>query len=242
MEEVVKLFKEGKSFREIERITGINRKRASKYVQSLGYEVIKRGTTGSTRKYALNEEIFDIIDSEEKAYWLGFMFADASIDTNSWVLEFTQKDKEYVESFREFIQSDIPVKPKTVYFGGKTYVSYRISICSKKLCQSLINKGCTPKKSLNKKFPDIEERLYLPFIVGYFDGNGSISKRKPTGTYYGLISTGSLSFVESLKKITGTSYQKKRNSSGYSLYIKVSFLPLLKKWSRKVKSICPLDE
>ena len=34
------------------------------------------------RKYQVNEFFFDEIDSEEKAYWLGFIYADGYVNTN----------------------------------------------------------------------------------------------------------------------------------------------------------------
>lgn len=33
--------------------------------------------------YSLNEHYFDNIDCDEKAYWLGFLFADGAISNNT---------------------------------------------------------------------------------------------------------------------------------------------------------------
>lgn len=34
---------------------------------------------GKVRKYSVNEIFFEVINTEEKAYWLGFIFADGCV-------------------------------------------------------------------------------------------------------------------------------------------------------------------
>lgn len=52
----------------------------------------------------------------------------------------------------------------------------RLTLNSKKMSNDLSNKGIVPRKSLILKPPTISKEFYLPFILGYFDGDGSISK------------------------------------------------------------------
>jgi hypothetical protein len=130
------------------------------------------------RKYTLNENYFDIIDSEAKAYFLGFIFADGcvSLSNQNFLLrlEIHIDDVEIIESFKMHIQSTSPIK---ISKSGK-YVNIRLF--SKKLVHDLIQLGCTERKSLTLKFPDINEKYLNHFMRGYFDGDGSlkISKRK----------------------------------------------------------------
>lgn len=42
------------------------------------------------RKYNYNDNYFENIDTEEKAYWLGFIAADGSIVNNNRALEITK--------------------------------------------------------------------------------------------------------------------------------------------------------
>lgn len=53
------------------------------------------------RKYTFNEEIFDIIDNEEKAYWLGFLAADGYVDKqlSKFGIELSIKDHDYSKEF-----------------------------------------------------------------------------------------------------------------------------------------------
>jgi DNA-binding transcriptional regulator WhiA len=114
---------------------------------------------------------FEIIDSEEKAYWLGFLYADGSVGSAEDKIELglAEKDLKHIEKFRDFmgISNKISYRESTK--------SYRMSFRSKKCKEDLIDKGCVPKKSLILKFPtkeQVPEHLLKHFIRGYFDGDG----------------------------------------------------------------------
>lgn len=93
--------------------------------------------------------IFEKIDTEEKAYWLGFLYADGAIGSKEDKIELglAEKDLSQIEKFRSFtmINNKISYRPKTR--------SYRYSFRSQKCKDDLINKGCLPKKSLILVFP-----------------------------------------------------------------------------------------
>ena len=128
--------------------------------------------------YVLNENVFTNIDTEEKAYWFGFIFADGSISvscTKQHILQIKLKADEsfFLEMFREFMETDRPIK-----FGesenrfGKVKFCY-ISISSKKIVDDLIKNGLQFRKSNIAIFPNIKEDLIRHFIRGYIDGDGS---------------------------------------------------------------------
>lgn len=114
---------------------------------------------------------FEIIDTEEKAYWLGFLYADGYISKNENKIELSlaEKDFNHVLKFKNFIgkNNKISYREKT-----KAYrYSFRSTICK----EDLINKGCIPNKSLLLKFPtekQVPKNLIRHFIRGYFDGDG----------------------------------------------------------------------
>lgn len=119
--------------------------------------------------------VFDVIDTEEKAYWLGFLYADGNVgkETNIVTLSLAEKDLEHLLKFKKFI-----------HFTGKIYRnsstnSYRLCVCDKYFKKALINKGCVPAKSLILKFPEKDifkrEELLIPFIRGYIDGDGCLT-------------------------------------------------------------------
>lgn len=67
------------SLREIEKTFGATRPTVSKFLEQKG---IKTTKGNHYRKYFHNIDFFEVIDTEEKAYWLGFMYADGYIINN----------------------------------------------------------------------------------------------------------------------------------------------------------------
>jgi len=152
-------------------------------------EHIERNLDGTFKRiYKVDENYFDHIDSEEKAYILGFFYADGcnSIDENSYSHEisFTQleQDIDILEKIKKSMKSEHPLYKIIQKSNGK--VKYKLSIKSRKLSDSLYNLGGINNKSLTLKFPDeslfANKSLIRHFIRGYFDGDGCVwnGKRK----------------------------------------------------------------
>lgn len=132
------------------------------------------------RKYALNEHYFDIIDTQEKAYILGFFYADGcNFKPKSTVsMSLQEDDVEILEKIRLEIQSEKPLEYlnySNKHDFGYTYKNqYRLQLFSSYMCNTLESIGMIPNKSLQLQFPNISEKLYSHFIRGYFDGDGSV--------------------------------------------------------------------
>lgn len=138
------------------------------------------------RKYSYNEDFFKEIDTEEKAYWLGFLYADGSITRfykneklRSMSVELTLKseDEGHLFSYLKSIESNVPIQTRKHKIKDKVYESKRVVVNNTKFAKNLISKGCTPQKSLALTFPteDILPKELIPhFIRGYFDGDGCV--------------------------------------------------------------------
>lgn len=129
---------------------------------------------GNSKRPFSNRYIFKNIDTEEKAYWLGFLYADGSVGStdNRIELGLAEKDLHHIEKFKHFINLDnkISYRPKLK--------SYRYSFRDAEFKRILIEKGCVPKKSLILTFPteeQVPDNLIRHFIRGYFDGDGCFS-------------------------------------------------------------------
>lgn len=159
------------------------------------------------RKTELNEEYFEVIDTEEKAYILGFIFADGNISDFN-------KDKHYKLriTLKESDLGILEIIKKELNFNGNihtrklkgakapdNYFINELSISSKKLILSLVDKGAVPNKTFIKTFPQLPNNLLRHFIRGYFDGNGSLYLGK--SHYISELSTGSQSFMLSIVEI-----------------------------------------
>lgn len=139
----------------------------------------------ATRKYSVNEHFFDEINTNEKAYWLGFLYADGYQNGKEIVINLKISDQEHLNNFKKILQSEHPLKE----YHSINVVSLRIG--SIKLCESLNHLGCVQNKSLIIKFPEfLKQSIFLvDFIRGIFDGDGCIyinkKKRKVLSIYSG---------------------------------------------------------
>lgn len=173
----------------------------SKRLKALGYDIVNYQTM-----LKFDETIFDSIDTEEKAYWLGFLYADGYVSSNSnkFELSLQDSDSEHLEKFNTFMKCITPNKVKhgTVTCEGKTYYRCRWSVNNKHLKERLCELGCVPNKSLILTFPDesifASKDLIRHFIRGYWDGDGSLSWSNKEHTYPCMVLLGTESFLNSV--------------------------------------------
>ena len=132
------------------------------------------------RKYEVNDNIFNIIDTEEKAYFLGLLYADGYNDTTkrkTVKIELQEKDVLVLEKFRAFLGTTSPLKYAVRKDRPTTSPTYTLSITNQQISKDLERWGCIKKKSLILEFPTfLEDNLVRHFIRGYFDGDGYVSK------------------------------------------------------------------
>lgn len=172
-----------------------------------------------TTKYKQNTDIFENIDTPEKAYWLGFIAADGCVYKNkensgTLIISIHRKDRAHLEHFRDFIGTDRGITDfiNNTGFGNNTPMS-KISIYSTKLVDDLINKGVHPNKSLVLKPPLIKEEFWKSYLLGYFDGDGSISHTQG-GKNFTFSILGTKETLEWAKEILGlpeTKIEAQRN-------------------------------
>ena len=146
------------------------------------------------------QNLFEQIDTEEKAYWLGFLYADgcvASADWNNQIeLNLQKCDYNHLVKFRNFIGNENQI----VY--RQDTKSYRYRFRCKKIKQDLIKLGCTPRKSLTLKFPtkkQVPDKFLKHFVRGYIDGDGSLYIHKKDNTFHCEI-LGTKDFLFGLQK------------------------------------------
>ena len=78
----------------------------SRAIKKAGYEVVNRQNL-----IKINEHIFDTIDTEEKAYWLGFIWADGALFKNEKAnsgelsIELQLQDKEHLKTILNFYRN-----------------------------------------------------------------------------------------------------------------------------------------
>jgi len=72
--------------------------------------------------------------------------------------------------------------------------------------------GCATRKSKIIELPELDNRqLYLAFLLGYFDGDGTIGTSK--------ITTGSLKFLEQIKQLFNIPNKIHKRKGAFDLYL-----------------------
>lgn len=164
----------------------------------LSYKRADQSEIKRPKKYIYDDTYFNVIDTEHKAYWLGFIMADGGIIQKSknkpcltLVINLQDSDYKHLEKFNNDLNGNLPIrhfisKPVTIHSWTKdVHLSERpcckIEVNSKCLCQDLINHGVSRRKTLIENEPIIEDlNLIRHFIRGFFDGDGCFSAVKPS--------------------------------------------------------------
>ena len=136
----------------------------------------------TNHKYYANYRIFQNIDNAEKAYWLGFIAADGCVyvrEKNATVkICLKYDDVHHLEKLKTFMDANVNIAEvfQTTGFASvdKPAKMAIIAFNSKEMAQDCINCGVVQNKSHLLEKPNIKEEYYLPYILGYFDGDGSI--------------------------------------------------------------------
>lgn len=134
------------------------------------------------RKYTLNENYFNKIDAEDKAYFLGLLYADGCNHEieNMVSISLQPCDAYILNKFNEAVGSNKPIKTYKNYQPNRfnKQPSCRMVISSKIVCNDLARLGCVQAKSLILKFPtedQVPANLLNHFMRGYHDGDGSFN-------------------------------------------------------------------
>lgn len=141
-----------------------------------------------------NIRYFEKCNSKLKAYFLGFITADGCIQSNglnSYGLTITihEKDISILHKLKEEIQCENQVK---LISGGMTHdktkikTHCRFQLFNKELVSDLKSYGLTEKKSTTMPniIVNIPVEYRKAFILGYFDGDGSISFNKSSNQFF----------------------------------------------------------
>lgn len=220
--ELIELVQQNKTGKEISSILKLDYSTVHKKLRKLGINLYNYHN-----ELKFNNKVFDCIDTEEKAYWLGFLYADGSVSVrdNQVELSLASKDKEHLQKFRKFLESKNEIKFSESKCNGKVYQRCRFNATDKHFHNRLIELGCIPRKSLILKFPnkDIFENTELikDFIRGYIDGDGCLTYTKTGRLVIEII--GTKEFLDGIinyfpQFFTGSKIKNKRSiSNTYSI-------------------------
>lgn len=163
------------------------------------------------RKHPVDEGFFDKIDTELKAYLLGFLLADGNICNGRLSIRLGLKDESFLRELsknflngQDLVRLRDPSKTPRFIEGRKikNLGSAELSISCKQWVEPLAKLKMIPAKSLVLEFPEISESLLPHFVRGYFDGDGCLSRRRHSGAVRYIFNVvSSASFCDTLKTI-----------------------------------------
>jgi len=142
----------------------------------------------NSRKYTANFSYFNEIDSHEKAYWLGYIYADGYISNANnrklFGMSLGIKDREQLEKLNKCLDSTYPLHEYS-FDGYKPDTRYvRLIVESGEIFDGLLKQGVFTNKTNILKPPPINPVYYPSFILGYFDGDGSIYLNNGRSPFY----------------------------------------------------------
>lgn len=121
----------------------------------------------------LNEDYFEKIDSNDKAYFLGFMLTDGNISLKENIirLSLSFKDEEILNVFKEKTGN----ANKICIRKDEKHNERIFQLRSKKWKNDLAKYGVVPQKTFISEMPILSEDMMPHLIRGMIDGDGWIS-------------------------------------------------------------------
>jgi hypothetical protein len=192
-DQIIQLYNDNISSEKIAKQFDINGTTVCRILKRRGIEL--RSESDRHRTLNLYEDFFSVIDTQEKAYLLGFLYADGSVhkDNNMIKIEVHEKDQDILELFIQNIFNNC--RPK---IGIDREVYRYITITSKQLKEDLIKHGCTPQKTFTVSLPTLNNEMLSHFLRGLYDGDGCICT---TNNQVSVTLTGLGTFLKQIQDI-----------------------------------------
>ncbi len=178
-QEIIKLYNGGKSSLEIGKILNFSKCSILKCLERNGIK--RRPLSEAKRKSNFNRTYFKVIDSEDKAYFLGLLYADGCNQEKRGVISIALQEEDVLilEKLKKYLEWDGEIRINNCNHKRFPHrkILREILITNKEFSNDLANLGCISNKSYNLKWPlHVKDKYISHFLRGYFDGDGSISK------------------------------------------------------------------
>ncbi|MBO7518451.1 MAG: hypothetical protein J6T31_05010 [Methanobrevibacter sp.] len=178
------------------------------------------------RAYSVDDDYFENIDSQKKAYWLGWILTDGYVKTsvnskrnglvsvNNIGLHLQKTDLSVLEDFNKDLNSTFPISSraertvKTTIANKEKIINTKesctLDISSAKMIQDLAKYGIHQNKTYDVVFPEALDSKYYPgFIAGVISGDGCVNIKLNHGKTYILrcMIAGTFDLIDNIKNI-----------------------------------------
>jgi len=179
------------------------------------------------RAYSVDDDYFETINSQKKAYWLGWLITDGyvltslntkrgMINVNSIGIKLSEKDRYVLEDFKKDVNADVEIKfvkrretytytnkitneERTIQGGNQAELRFS----SAKMIKDLEKYGIHQNKTYDVVFPkELDSKYYPGFIAGVISGDGCIDiKKNRKGLILRCTIAGNLDLVQNIHSI-----------------------------------------
>ena len=219
--DIIQKYQDGHSIAEIGKSHHKTGKVISALLKENNVDII--GSEIKNRKYTIDENYFDCIDSDEKAYIIGLLMTDGNITGNNISISLQESDKDVLDKINKLVGSDRPLHYIEMNDKNKKWENqYKLSITNKHMANRLKELGIIENKSLTLNYPCwLPGSLFPSFLRGVIDGDGTISKERCRVTIIGtkMLLDGIHLKLKSLGIHSAFYHSKHHNDATWNLYI-----------------------
>lgn len=177
--ELIKLYEEGTSMTALAKKYVVSTYKIKRILKENNIYIRSRNEQNkynpqNQRQYHINDNYFDT-ENPNMAYLLGFLAADGYVyqHKNSIKISLSDVDTGFLELIEKELNANFPIRHYETKDG---YHVCEVVFTSHQIKMQLFKYGIVPKKTYSFTFPYIlNEKYYIDFIRGYFDGDGSVS-------------------------------------------------------------------
>ena len=228
VEAIYKMYKEDKKISDIAKAFGVTN--STIYTRlNRRYGPLGKERAVNKRKYTVDESFFEIIDTQEKAYVMGWFYSDGSnsVSPNVAKIDVAADSEDILHKIKEAIGSNARIKPiknsANSYAGENAQMLYRLGIYNKVVSKQIAALGICGNMTYTRTWPEwLSEDLEPHFIRGLIDGDGCISISKKKGFLIGYWGTAMM--CDGLSKVltkVGVDHKHKIDKKGHH-YIRIT--------------------
>lgn len=216
---IKQLYISGMTTVEIAEIFNTTDNTISKILKKQGVNIRK----AARRSIVAYHDYFENINTNAKAYYLGWFITDGSVivsksrpnRTPVIAIELIKTDKYIIDKFAQQIGCS---EEHVRITSTRNHTYFRFA--SSKMAQDLSRYGVIPNKTMQQYLPKLEEK-YMPHLIrGIFDGNGTITLNKQNYQHLGFYGSKELceQIMMYLHNAIGTNIHKVSKSTCYHVW------------------------
>jgi predicted HTH domain antitoxin len=200
---IVAAYLEGKTLTEAAAVAGHSIKACINALKRRG--IPSRSSAEQRRRYTLDQTFFDVIDTEQKAYWLGFITADGCVYQNTLWLGLQATDVDHLHKFATAIQSQQPVGFRYIKRKSEKHHQAYLNLNSERVVKALKELGVAERKSFDgKPCEKVPPHLLPAYWRGLFDGDGSIGHYTSPNLHWRATLVGNYYIVNAFRDYVAT--------------------------------------